>query len=112
MSLKGNISKTVVILIVGHFYYITLMPFCAKKLYGFLFFLHAYGGNYFLSRVIMPSTRSNPKPSTIKGVVTREAGTKPKPHEYYTAEALADSELSIILPTAWSWATASAFCKS
>lgn len=36
--------------------------------------------------------RKNPKPSVAgKGVVTREAGAKPKPHEYVTAEALADA---------------------
>ena len=36
--------------------------------------------------------KKNPKPSTSsKGKVTRESGAKPKPHEYYTAEALADA---------------------
>lgn len=34
--------------------------------------------------------KKNPKPSASgKGKVTREAGAKPKPHEYTTAEALA-----------------------
>ena len=35
--------------------------------------------------------KKNPRPSTIKGTVTREGGARPKPHEYITAEALADS---------------------
>ncbi len=35
--------------------------------------------------------KKNPVPSAIKGIVTREGGAKPKPHEYITAEALADS---------------------
>lgn len=39
--------------------------------------------------------RKNPKPSTLKGIVTREAGAKPKPHEYLTAEALADAGYNV-----------------
>lgn len=40
--------------------------------------------------------KKNPKPSgTIKGTVTREGGAKPKPHEYITAEALADSGYNV-----------------
>ena len=40
--------------------------------------------------------RKNPKPSVAgKGVVTREAGAKPKPHEYVTAEALADAGYNV-----------------
>ena len=39
--------------------------------------------------------KNNPKPSTIKGIVTREGGAKPKPHEYITAEALADSGYNV-----------------
>ena len=39
--------------------------------------------------------KNNPKPSTIKGTVTREGGAKPKPHEYITAEALADSGYNV-----------------
>ena len=40
--------------------------------------------------------RKNPIPSpTIKGTVTREGGAKPKPHEYITAEALADSGYNV-----------------
>ena len=36
--------------------------------------------------------KNNPKPlSNIKGVITCEGGAKPKPHEYATAEALADA---------------------
>lgn len=40
--------------------------------------------------------KKNPKPSgTIKGTVMREGGAKPKPHEYITAEALADSGYNV-----------------
>ena len=39
--------------------------------------------------------KKNPKPLTIKGTVTREGGAKPKPHEYITAEALADSGYNV-----------------
>ena len=39
--------------------------------------------------------KKNPTPSTTKGVVTRESGAKPKPHEYITAEALADSGYNV-----------------
>ncbi len=31
----------------------------------------------------------------MKGIVTREAGAKPKPHEYATAEALADAGYNV-----------------
>lgn len=31
----------------------------------------------------------------IKGIVTREPGARPKPHEYFTAEALADAGYSV-----------------
>lgn len=41
--------------------------------------------------------KKNPRPlSTKKGVVTRESGAKPKPHEYITAEALADAGYSFV----------------
>lgn len=40
--------------------------------------------------------RKNPRPSVaMKGIVTREAGAKPKPHEYATAEALADAGYNV-----------------
>ena len=40
--------------------------------------------------------RENPKPlSKTKGVVMRESGAKPKPHEYHTAEALADAGYNV-----------------
>ena len=39
--------------------------------------------------------RKNPKPSNLKGLVTREPGAKPKPHEYITAEALADAGYNV-----------------
>lgn len=39
--------------------------------------------------------RNNPRPSTLKGIVTREPGAKPKPHEYFTAEALADAGYNV-----------------
>lgn len=40
--------------------------------------------------------KKNPKPSaTVKGIVTREPGAKPKPHEYFTAEALADAGYNV-----------------
>lgn len=40
--------------------------------------------------------RKNPKPSVaIKGTITCEGGAKPKPHEYITAEALADAGYSV-----------------
>lgn len=40
--------------------------------------------------------RSNPRPvSNGKGTVIREAGARPKPHEYMTAEALADSGYNV-----------------
>ena len=39
--------------------------------------------------------KKNPTPSTIKGIVTRESGARPKPHEYVTAEALADSGYNV-----------------
>ena len=40
--------------------------------------------------------KKNPKPLiAIKGTVTREAGAKPKPHEYITAEALADAGYNV-----------------
>lgn len=36
--------------------------------------------------------KKNPEPfTTCRGIVTREPGAKPKPHEYFTAEALADA---------------------
>ena len=31
----------------------------------------------------------------LKGIVTREPGAKPKPHEYFTAEALADAGYNV-----------------
>ena len=40
--------------------------------------------------------KKNPIPlSNKKGLVTREAGAKPKPHEYITAEALADNGYNV-----------------
>ena len=40
--------------------------------------------------------KKNPKPlAIIKGTVTLEAGAKPKPHEYVTAEALADAGYNV-----------------
>lgn len=40
--------------------------------------------------------KKNPQPvNTKKGTVTREAGAKPKSHEYFTAEALADSGYNV-----------------
>ena len=40
--------------------------------------------------------KKNPKPlSRNKGIVTRESGAKPKPHEYHTAEALADAGYNV-----------------
>ena len=40
--------------------------------------------------------KKNPIPfANIKGTVTREGGAKPKPHEYLTAEALADSGYNV-----------------
>lgn len=40
--------------------------------------------------------KKNPRPSvTIKGIVTREPGARPKPHEYFTAEALADAGYNV-----------------
>lgn len=39
----------------------------------------------------MAYMRNNPRPSMLKGLVTREPSAKPKPHEYFTAEALADA---------------------
>lgn len=40
--------------------------------------------------------KKNPKPSaTIKGIVTREPGARPKVHEYFTAEALADAGYNV-----------------
>ena len=36
--------------------------------------------------------KKNPEPLTVcRGIVTREPGARPKPHEYFTAEALADA---------------------
>lgn len=39
--------------------------------------------------------KKNPKPSIRNGIVTREAGARPKPHEYFTAEALADAGYNV-----------------
>ena len=40
--------------------------------------------------------KKNPKPlATIKGTITCEGGAKPKPHEYITAEALADAGYNV-----------------
>ena len=40
--------------------------------------------------------KKNPRPlSAKKGVVTRESGARPKPHEYTTAEALADAGYNV-----------------
>ncbi len=39
--------------------------------------------------------KKNPKPFIQNGVVTREAGARPKPHEYFTAEALADAGYNV-----------------
>ena len=40
--------------------------------------------------------KKNPTPLSIKkGIVTRESGAKPKPHEYITAEALADAGYNV-----------------
>ncbi len=39
--------------------------------------------------------RKNPRSFVLKGIVTREAGAKPKPHEYFTAEALADAGYNV-----------------
>lgn len=40
--------------------------------------------------------KKNPRPSvTIKGIVAREPGARPKPHEYFTAEALADAGYNV-----------------
>ncbi len=48
-----------------------------------------------LSCDIMGNMRKNPKPLVLNGVVTREAGARPKPHEYITAEALADAGYNV-----------------
>lgn len=47
------------------------------------------------SCVIMGFMRKNPKPSVLQGIVTREPGAKPKPHEYLTVEALADAGYNV-----------------
>ncbi len=39
--------------------------------------------------------KKNSTTSNSKGIVTREGGAKPKPHEYITAEALADSGYNV-----------------
>ena len=45
---------------------------------------------------IINAMRKIPKSqTTIKGTVTREGGAKPKPHEYITAEALADAGYNV-----------------
>lgn len=43
----------------------------------------------------MGRMRKNPQPCVAKGIVTREPGARPKPHEYFAAEALADAGYNV-----------------
>ncbi len=48
--------------------------------------------------------------ATIKGTVTREGGAKPKPHEYVTAEALADAGYNVrFIPSSVNMGTADCY---
>lgn len=48
-----------------------------------------------MPRAIMGHMRKNPRPYSLRGVVTREPGARPKSHEYFTAEALADAGYNV-----------------
>lgn len=58
----------------------------------------------------MLGMKKNPRPSFCRGKVTREAGAKPKPHEYITAEALADASYNVrFIPSSVSMSTADCY---